>query len=688
MAAARRSLSCILALSFLPASLLAAQGPHDSNSPAPTPPVLLLGAAWYPEQWPESSWETDLELMQKAQVHLIRMGEYTWSRDEPEEGHYDLDWMERAIDLAGKHGIFVVIGTPSGSPPAWLTQEYPEVLRVSQDGQRAEHGYRSNFNWANPKYRQLVRGIDEQLARRFGHNPYVIGWQIDNEYGNLSYDANTASQFQAWLKDRYGTLDSFNSRLNMAYWSETYTRWDQISIPGRSGNPGLMLNWKRFVTDTWRGYQKNQIDAIREYAPPRQRITTNMMGWYDGFNQYVVARDLDFAAWDDPLGHWANPFNPIKNAATNDLTRGLKNKNYWVMETTAGSNMAKGEMRAGVWQDIGHGAETTSYWQWRDGLNGDEQNHKGVLVGVDGTPTPEYSEMAQVGREYEKVGPVLSGTEVKSQVAILHSYDSRWTLNWQKENPNYDPIAELMSYYKPLHQLGNSVDIVSPMDDLSGYKLVVAPGLNVMPQAVADNLMRYVRGGGNLVLGQRSGMKDGDNSRWPERQPGPLVQMLGGRVEQWFALIHPVPVEGTWGTGQDLLYAERLQVMAPGVKVLMRYGKSNGWLDGSPAAISREVGRGTITYVGVWLDDEALNKEAQWMLATSGVKPDLPAVPEGVEVERRVDGNKQVLFFENFSAQPQVVSLPHAMKSVLTGNTMRSVTLPVYGVAILADDGR
>ncbi len=673
----------ILFIAIFGSSALYSQSTQTEKSVVPTPP-LLLGAAWYPEQWPESRWEKDLELMQKAHVHMVRIGEYTWSRDEPEEGRYDLDWLERAIDLAGKHGIFVVIGTPSQAPPAWLKQKYPETLRVSATGQRAGQQGRANFNWADPKYRVLVRGIDEQLAKRFGHNPYVIAWQIDNEYGNVSYDANTQKQFQDWLKAKYGTLDNINRRLDAAYWSLTYTSWDQIPIPTMHGNPGLMLNWKRFVSDTWRSYQKNQIDALRMYIAPRQRITSNMMGWYDGLSYYVIAHDLNFASWDDPLGHWRNPFNPVKNAASNDLVRGFKNQNFWVMETTAGSLIAKGQMRAGIWQDISHGANTTSYWQWRDSLNGEEQNHKGTLVGVDGTPTPVYSEIAQVGREYEKAGPVLAGTTVKSQVAILQSYASRWTINWQRENPDYNPIDELMSYYKPLHELGQSIDIISPSDDLSKYKLVVAPGLNVMPKAVADNLMHYVEQGGNLVLGQRSGMKDWDNSRWQERQPGPLAAMLGGRVEQYFALRHNVPVTGDWGANESQLYAERLQTMAPDVKILMRYGKSNGWLDGNPAAITRKVGRGTITYIGIWMNDEGMQKAAQWMLDTSGLKPDLPAVPSGVEVERRVGPDKTVLIFENFSADPQTISLPAAMHDVLNGDAaIHSVTLPVYGVAIL-----
>jgi beta-galactosidase len=656
---------------------------------APEVPTLLLGAAWYPEQWPESRWGTDLDLMQKTHLHLVRIGEFAWSSLEPEENRYELDWMERAIDLAGKHGIYVVIGTPSAAPPAWLTQKYPETLRMLQTGQSVEHGERQQFNWANPKYRELVRRIDEQLAKRFGHNPYVIGWQIDNEYREVSFDSDTHRQFQDWLQARYGTLDNLNRRWATSYWSQTYSSWDQIPIETDHGNPGLLLSWKRFVTDTWRSYQRNQIDAIRRYADARQRITTNMMGWFDGYDHYTVSRDLDFAAWDDPIGQ--GHFDPVRNGAAHDLTRGFKHKNFWVMETTAGPTgwakintmLDKGEMRALLWHDVGHGADAASYWQWRDALNGEEQNH-GSLVDVDGTPDPLYSEFAQVGLEFEKAGPFLKETSVQSEVAIIHSYESRWTLDWQKLHKSYDPIDELLSYYKPLHELGVSIDIVSPLDDLSRYKLVVAPGLNVLPQSVADNLIRYVQQGGNLVLGQNSAMKDEDNARWPQRQPGPLADLIGGRVEQYFALMSGVSVAGIWGSNEGQLYAEQLQAQAPDSEVLMRYGEGNSWLADAPAAITRKVGHGTITYIGIWMNEAGMRTAAQWMLATSGVTPEFSPVPEGIEVYRRVGSGKTVFIVENLSKGEQTVPLPRAFESVLDGVTVHSVTLPVYGVAVLA----
>jgi len=660
-----------------------------AQTAAQQPPALLLGTAWYPEQWPESRWDADLALMQKAGIHMVRVGEFAWSRMEPTEGQYDLDWLDRAISAAAKHGIVTVIGTPSAAPPAWLTQKYPETLRTLEDGRKDQHGNRQQFNFANPKYREQARAMAEQLAKRFGHNPNVVGWQIDNEYANVSLDAETRQQFQQWLKQRYGTLDNLNARWTTSYWSETYFDWNQVPIQVGYGNPGLLLSWMRFVSDTWRSYQKNQIEVIRANADPRQFITTNMMGWFNGFDHYTVAQDLDLAAWDDYVGQ--GHLDPVKNGAAHDLTRGFKSKNFWVMETQPGGvNWAsinnwldRGEVRAMAWHDIGHGADTVSYWQWRSALNGQEQYH-GTMVGPDGAPDPLYEEVAQIGREFEKASPTLAGTSVKSDVAILHSYDSRWAVEWQKHNKNYDPVDEILSFYGPLRAISQSVDIVPPTASLAQYKLVVAPGLNVLTNEASANLMNYVRNGGHLVLGQRSAMKDVDNGLWPQRQPGPLADLLGGRVEQYYALVDAVPVEGKWGTGEGQLWAELLSTQAPDVEVLMRYGKSNGWLDGQAAAITRRVGQGRITYLGAWLDKKTMAQAAKWMTEVSNVKPALGPVPAGVEVYPRYGANGAVYILVNFSQMPQTIKLPRAMKDVLGAGAIQSVTLPHYGVAVVA----
>ncbi len=682
----RKLLTFVLAASFFPAMAIAQQAPA-------TPPPIYLGTAWYPEQWPESRWEADLTLMEQAGIRFVRITEFSWSSMEPTEGNYNFDWIDHAIAAAAKHHIAVVLGTPGATPPAWLTQKYPEVLRIMQNGRQDQHGNREQFNWASPKYLELTRAIVERMAKRYGHNPNIIGWQIDNEYANLSYGDDVKKQFQDWLKDHYGTLDNLNARWTTAYWSESYTDWSQIPIEESGGNPGLLLNWKRFVSDTWRRYQKNQLDVIRPNSDPRQFITTNMMGWFDGYDHYTVSQDLDLASWDDYVGR--GHLDPYRNGAAHDLTRGFLRKNFWVMETQPGfvnwnvvnTALDKGEIRAMAWHDVGHGADAVSYWQWRSALNGQEELH-GTIVGSDGTPVPIYSEVAQIGKEFAKAGPALAGTSPHSQVAILHSYESRWAINWQRHNHDFDPVNQILSYYKPLRNLSQSVDIVQPTAPLDGYKLVVAPGLAVLTDEAAKNLIAYVQNGGHLVLGQRAGMKDGDNSLQPHRGPGPLTDILGGRVEQFYAIDDAdpnatVPVEGKWGNTTSKIWAELLSTSSPDTEVLMRYGKSNGWLDGQPAAITRKVGKGRITYIGAWMDDAALLNAAKWMTETSSVTAAFGPVPEGVDVYPREGAGKKIFILVNFAKTPQTVTLPSTMHSVLDDKDLTSVSLDRYGVVIL-----
>lgn len=667
------------------ATTLTAQAPLPRSD---REPALLLGAAWYPEQWPESRWDADLTLMEKAHINFVRVGEFAWSTMEPKEGDYKLDWLEHAIRAAEKHHIAVVIGTPSAAPPAWLTTKYPETLRTMEDGRKDQHGNRQQFDWSNPKYRELAGKMAEKMAEKFGHDKNVIGWQIDNEYAQSSYGPETRTQFQDWLHAKYKTLDNLNTRWTTAYWSQTYSDWRQIPIEEFGGNPGLLLNWRQFVSDTWRSYQKVQLDAIRKHADKRQKITTNMMGWFDAYDHYTVSQDLDFTSWDDYVG--TGHLDPARNGATHDLTRGFLRKNFWVMETQPGSvnwsalnnALDKGEVRAMAWNAIGHGAEAVEYWQWRSALNGQEEYH-GTLVGADGTPVPLYTEAQQIGEEFSKTASAFAGTTIKSDVAILQDYNSRWAINWQRHNKAFDPVDALVTYYRPLHAAVGSVDIVADTAPLSQYKLVVAPALNLLTEAAIKNLEAYVRGGGHLVLTQRSGMKDDDNGLLTQRQPGPLGELLGGRVEQYYALEKPVPVSGDWGTEESTIWADLLSTASPDTKVLMRYGKSNGWLDDQPAAITRKVGSGSITYIGASLKGETLTHAVDWMLTEANLQRKFTNLPEGVDFALRTGEGKTILILTNYSNEARTIQLPSTMKDLLHNNTVSSVTLTKYDVAVL-----
>jgi len=650
-------------------------------------PPLILGVAWYPEQWPEDQWAADLTLMKAAGIRMVRIGEFAWSAMEPREGHYALDWMDRAVTAAAAHDMVVVLGTPTDAPPAWLTQRYPDTLRVDEDGKRLRHGSRRHFSYTSSRYRRFCRAVVEQMARRFGSNPHVIGWQIGNEYADDSFDDEAVRLFHEWLRTKYGTLDELNRRWVTAYWSQTYTAWDQVPMGTARDNPGLRLDYKRFVTDQWRAFQRNQIDAIRRFAPQRQFITTNLggLGWANRFNRTDIAADLDLITWDTYVGQ--GHLEPYRIGATHDLVRGWKQRNFWVMEIQPGfvdwapvsNSLDPGETRAMVWQAVGHGADAVAFWQWRPGLNGQEQYH-GSLAGPDGGPLPFYTEAKQLGAEFAKAGEALRGTSPASQVALLHDYDSRWAIDFRLFSNRYDQIEILLGYYRSLRDLTQSVDIVDPRAPLDSYKLVVAPSLNVISEQLAKRLRAFVEAGGHLVLGPRSGMKDEFNSLDTRRQPGPLVPALGARVDQFYALLDDVPLSGAWGVGRATIWAEAL---APsGANVVMRYGAGNGWLEGRPAAVERRLGKGRISYIGAVLDPALMRAAAKWMVSAAGLSPQTLPVPEGVEVCRRFAPGREVYILINHTTQPANVEFPRPVTDVLNGGELRRRQIPPRGVLV------
>lgn len=649
---------------------------------------MQYGCAWYPEHWDETRWAEDLRLMREAGMTVVRIGEFAWSRLEPEEGRYDLDWLERAVALAAAQGLRSVVGTPTATPPAWLTQRYPEVLAVRESGQRELHGARCHYSPTSPRYLGFCSGIAEVLARRFGQNPHVMGWQIDNEYWSYSYDPYSVSRFQVWLKDRYGTLERLNHAWTNSYWSEDYFDWTQIPPPKGNQNPCLLQAWKGFMTDVYVAFQRTQVDAIRRHADPRQWITHNIHA-HERLDWRRIAQDLDWASYDPYIGTGHLVYHRF--GFMDDACRGFKRAPFWIMETQPGSvnwsavntTLNKGETRRLAWHHVGHGAEAVLWWQWRAALGGQEQYH-GCVVAPDGTPRPLYAEVAQVGREFAASAKALAGSVVETDVALLWSYSDRWAIQGQRHHKDFDPMQHWGAWYGSLRQAGVDVDVLDPSCDLSKYRLVLAPSQHILSPGLAANLVRYVRGGGCLILGPRSGFKNEENALLQSKQPGTdLGELLGARVEEFYALDSAVPVDGEWGAGTASIWAEYLSPQSADVRILLAYGACNGWLDGQPAAVTRTCGKGRIAYVGAWLDESLMRKMTDWALENSGVEAPLGRPPEGVEVCRRMQGKQEVYVLMNHGKTPVSLRIPGTMRNILSDSILQdSVLLPANDVCV------
>jgi beta-galactosidase len=655
---------------------------------------LHLGASYYPEHWPQERWPEDIRLMKEAGMTVARLDEFAWSSLEPSAGAFRLDWLERVIDQLAAAGIASVIGTPTAGPPAWLTQQYPDMLAVDEYGRRAQHGNRCHYCVNSPEFHAAAQRIVKALAECFGPNPNVVGWQIDNEFHRVCYCDRCRKLFQDFLQARYGSLDSLNEHWSTSYWSQTYSAWEQIPIPIGQHNPGLMLEFKHFITESYRKFQRLQVDAIRAHAPEQVWITHNFMRWFDGYDHYLMSEDLDIASWDWYVGMGHHDY--LSSGVLHDLVRGFKNRNFWLIETQPGSinwkpintTLDRGETRAMAWHAVAHGADAVLYWQWRSALGGQEQLH-GTLVDQAGKPRPFYEEARQLGQDFAMVSALLAGTEVKAQVALLNDYDSLWAIHWQPHHRDFDYAEHFTHYYRPLARSNVPVDVLSArglkqFDGLANYRLVVAPALLIQDRSTVEVLQQYVAQGGHLVLTARCGMKDPYNALLPQRQPGGLAGMAGVEVEDYYALQEPVPVAGDGFEGQSRLWAERLALTGnQDVHVIARYGKSNGWLDGQIAISANSYGKGLVYYVGAYLDDAAQQTFFTRLLAAANV----PAVTPGpdIEVATRVrSGGETIYIVINHAAAERTVRMPWPSSEHLSRRSFAAeFDLAAYAVAVL-----
>jgi len=673
--------------------------------------AIHLGTAWYPEHWPEDRWPIDVRLMAEAGMTVVRVGEFAWSSLQPEPERWDLDWLERAIALLAENGIATVVGTPTAAPPAWLVAAQPDVLAVDASGHRVQFGNRCHYCVNSPEFHAASTRLVQAMGRRFGANAGVIGWQLDNEYNRTCYCDRCRAGFQAYLADAYGSLDALNDAWSTRYWSQTYGSWDQIPIPREARadgsqplpafhNPGLLLDFRRFVTASYRRFQRLQLDALRPLVPATAWVTHNFMDWYDGYDHYEMTADLDIAAWDWYVGMGRH--DHLTSGAAHDLIRGLKRRNFWLMETQPGSvnwrpiNTVtdRGEARAMAWHAIGHGADAVLYWQWRSAPGGQEQYH-GTIVDPSGRPRPIFEEIRRLGAELASAAGILAGSEPRANAAILNSYDSRWSIGWQPHHRDFDYVGLLRQYYRPLAARNVSVDVISADAPLDGYDLVIAPALIVMTERRAAALRRYVESGGHLVLTVRTAMKDDHNALLPARQPGPLATIAGVEVDEFFPLLDPVPVLADGGvfppgtSGFARLWAERLQVIDPATEIMACYGPSNGWLDGHPAVTLRRWGDGRVYFVGACLDEGLQDLVLSRVAAEAGLRPVLET-PPGVEAARRSGGPEgEAIVLINHDRERALVRLPVPSWDHLAGRAVDgSIELAPYGVALLTPRDR
>lgn len=512
---------------------------------------MELGVCYYPEHWPEACWAEDAAAMAQMGLSRVRIGEFAWSRLEPQPGHFQWDWLDRAIDTLAKAGLRIVLGTPTATPPKWLIDAHPEILAIDAQGRPRRFGSRRHYCFSAPLYRAECARIVSAMAARYGAHHAIIAWQTDNEFGChdtvVSYSPAAAAAFRVWLADKYQTIAALNEAWGNVFWSMEYDSFDAIDPPVETvteANPAHRLDYRRFASDEVVAFNRVQTEILRAHAPGHE-IVHNFMGAFTQFDHFKVARDLDVATWDSyPLGfldqsHWpqdvklrfARQGHPDFTAFHHDLYRGVGRGRWQVMEQQPGPvNWARwnpaplaGMVRAWTWEAIAHGAEVVSYFRWRQAPFAQEQMHAG-LHRPDRQAAPAAAEARAVAAE---LSTISIGADRPASVALVFDYQAQWLFEIQPQGADFRYFELVLNFYEAARRLGWDVDVVAPGADVSGYVLVLAPSLPFLTDAQAQALHDS---GASIVFGPRSGSKT-HSVRIPDQlPPGPLGPLLDLRV--------------------------------------------------------------------------------------------------------------------------------------------------------------
>lgn len=639
---------------------------------------FLHGGDYNPEQW----WDEpdvinqDFALFKQAKINTVTVGIFSWAKLEPEEGNYDFSWLDSIFDRVEEMNGHVVLATPSGARPAWLAQKYPEVLRTDNLGNKRGFGGRHNHCLTSPIYREKVREINTKLAEHFGQRKSLVLWHIYNEYSGECYCELCKNAFREWLKNKYGNLDNLNHAWWNTFWSHTYNNWLQVNPPSplsEMGNKGMNLDWKRFITDQTISFIDNETAPLKKITP-NIPVTTNMMAGnplmdpFAGFDYQKVAKRLDFISWDS-YPAWGNDNQTTAELGRNvglihDFFRSLKHQNFLVMENTPSRvnwhsvDRAKrpGMHELASLQDIAHGSQGVLYFQLRASRGSSEMFHGAVIEHRHPEQTRAFKDVTKVGKDLEKIRPIVDTNYLKAKVAIVFSYDSYWALqdaeSYSKDKKIWQTIQK---HYRYFYDHDIPVDFVSPEDDFSGYTLLIDPMHFLMSKAYLKKIDSYVKNGGRIVGTYISGVVDENDLAYMNEWPKELQDIYGIEPLETDVLYpgqaNTIIFKGKEYKAND--YCETL-INCTG-KVLAKY--TSDFYQDTPAIVEHADGLGKGYYLACRTDYDLLEKFYEEI--ASDLIPELPICKSSskVSIQVRENENTKYWFVQNFSDKEEKIKL-------------------------------
>lgn len=623
--------------------------------------------------------------MKAAHINEVTLGVFSWSMLEPREGEYQLEWLEKIIDNLYENGISVILSTPSAARPKWLSDRYPEVLRVNADRSKNLFGGRHNHCYTSPVYREKVSKIDRILSERLGKHPAVILWHISNELGGECHCELCQKAFQGWLKKKYKTIDALNEAWNTIFWSHVYQDFEQVESPSPLGEKdlhGLSLDWKRFVTDQTADFVAAEKKAIREGGSTLP-VTINMMYDFQGLNYHKFKPLIDIVSWDNyPTWHkYEVETTALDTALQHDFMRSLLQKPFLLMESsptyTNWQSVSKlkrpGVLNAASLQAIAHGSDSVQYFQIRQSRGATEKFHGAVIDHYGGMDTRVFREVIQVGKELLAIAQV-AGSTTKARVAIIHDCESRWAMEdaFGPRNKELHYMDAVKKIYGGLRKLGLDVDFLDMEESLEGYDMIFAPMLYMFRAGIEDKIRSYVADGGTFVMTYWSGIVNDTDLCYLGGTPHALTDVFGLRSTELDALYdgdenEGIPVQKESWQEQGYQCSNFCDLIKTSTaEALLQYGSD--FYEGYPALTRNAFGSGKAYYVCADFEQRFYDDFCRKLVKEAGIELLCEKIEEGLSVTTREDEDNRYVFVQNFCDKAVPFKLTALDYQVLSGN--------------------